>query len=589
MSIYNDPISTNRPYSKTIKFVSAGCATGKTRAVCHHIRDNLDSRNFIYCGRSIDLIKETAKTLSELGVTPKIITSDDPTHEWRVKTDIAAFLDEAPRRGAVLLITTNARIDLTHSVDGSWEVFFDEVPQVDSYYPWMLPRHHQFITRHLEIDPNDDPVEGRMLVKVRRTFDSELGEIVRGVPDDIDNLLRPFYLETLSPGKDVFVHFNSFQRVFERKEIATERGEEEANKVHFISMLRPEPFLDATIIGANIEDSLLYHWFRDWHGVEFVENDEISRRLRKMPETIGDRLRVSYFIPGNRFASKYLFNQEAVEGVSNFEKMNRLAVAEFKGEPFLYVPNNGAKSAIEDEPNCTRLPVVCHGLNRFSGYHNVYCPIALNREPLHLHLLEQGFGLSKEVIHRATAQEAIYQIVSRTSLRLFDSTTMVHAIVPDHATARRLADLYGSKQVQQLGFVFNRPKPLTGAEKQRRYRERWKAANSPDLVLASMEPPNEGDNSLVMTVTQCGNQYAKSRREFSDHRLTMSDLMAFLREQSRRKVTKKVEGLFNLSIFDPPEDAEDYRALEHFQSASGLVLDFDDGEISPQEFERIFW
>jgi hypothetical protein len=47
MSIYNDPISTNRRYPKTIKFVSAGCATGKTRAVCHHIRDNLDSRNFI--------------------------------------------------------------------------------------------------------------------------------------------------------------------------------------------------------------------------------------------------------------------------------------------------------------------------------------------------------------------------------------------------------------------------------------------------------------------------------------------------------------------------------------------------------------
>ena len=254
MSIYHDPISTNRRYPKTIKFVSAGCATGKTRAVCHHMRDNLDSRNFIYCGRSIDLIKETAKTLSDLGVTPKIITSDDPAHEWRVKTDIAAFLDEAPKRGAVLLITANARIDLTHSVDGSWEVFFDEVPQVNSYFSWMLPRHHQFITRHLEIDPNDDPVEGRMLVKVRRTFDSELGEIVRGVQDDVDNLLRPFYLETLSPGKDVFVHLDSFQRVFERKEIATERGEEEANKVHFISMLRPEPFLDATIIGANIEE-----------------------------------------------------------------------------------------------------------------------------------------------------------------------------------------------------------------------------------------------------------------------------------------------------------------------------------------------
>ena len=166
---------------------------------------------------------------------------------------------------------------------------------------------------------------------------------------------------------------------------------------------------------------------------------------------------------------------------------------------------------------------------------------------------------------------------------------MVHAIVPDHATTRRLADLYGSKQSHQLGSMFNRPTPLTEAEKQRRYRERREAANSPNLVLASNEPPNDGDNSPVMTVTQCGKWCAKSRREFSNHRLTISDFMAFLREQSRRKVTKKMEGLFNLSIFDPPEDAEDYRTLEHFQSASGLVLDFDDGEMSPREFERIFW
>ena len=377
--------------------------------------------------------------------------------------------------------------------------------------------------------------------------------------------------------------------MFERKEIALERGQEEANKVHFVSMLRPEPFIGATIIGANIEDSLLYHWFRDWHGVEFVENSEIARRLRKMPETIGERLKVSYFIPGNRYASKYLFNQEGTEGVSNHEKMNRLAIAEFNGEPFLYAPNNGTKSAIEDEPNCTRVPVVCHGLNRFSGYHNAYCPIALNREPFHLHILEKGYGLSRDVIHRATAQETVYQIVSRTSLRLFDSTALVHAIVPDYATAQRLADLYGSTKVDRLGSLFERPAPLTSAEKQRRYRERQKAAQSPDVVLASKEPPKEGDDSLIMTVTMCASAYAKARGDFSQQTVSLADFMAFLRAQSRRKVTRKEGSLFNLSTFNPPEGAEDYRTLEHFKSASGLVLDFDDGEVSPQEFERIFW
>ena len=71
--------------------------------------------------------------------------------------------------------------------------------------------------------------------------------------------------------------------------------------------------------------------------------------------------------------------------------------------------------------------------------------------------------------------------------------------------------------------------------------------------------------------------YAKVREEFSEHRIIISDFLAFMREQSRRKVAKKEEGLFNLCVFNPPEGAEDYRTLEHFQSASGLVLDMNGG------------
>lgn len=538
MSIYPISSLSKKSSTKKIKFVSAPCASGKTHAVIQHIRENFHRRNFIYCGRTIELVKETAKALSSHGVKTKVITSDDPSHEFRVKKDIAKFIEDAKGRGNVLLITANARIDLTHQVPSSWEIFFDEVPQTDSYHPWMFAHHQAFITDHLQLA--DDPTDGRMLVKIEQRFDSELEDIVRSVPDDIDKTMIPFYLETLSPGKEVFTDVESFQRVCERGEIATEHGQEKANKVHFISMLRPEPFLNATILGANIEDSLFYHWMRDWHGVEFVENTEISRRLRGIPDSVGQRLTVSYFIPGSRFGSKYLFNQQA-EGVSNLEKMNRLALAEFKEEPFLYVPNNGTNSNIEEASNCTRVPVVCHGLNRYSNCHNVYCPVALNREQFHLTMLETGFGLSREVIHRATAQEMIYQIVSRTSLRDFGATAPVHAIVPDYTTARRLADLYGSTEVTQIGSLFKESQPLSPAEKQRRYRERQRIAKSQSLTLTSIEPPKEDDETLAMVVTICGERFAKSRTDFSESTLSISDLMEFLRDRSRRVVSVKDE------------------------------------------------
>lgn len=204
-------------------------------------------------------------------------------------------------------------------------------------------------------------------------------------------------------------------------------------------------------------------------------------------------------------------------------------------------------------------------------------------------MLEKGFGLSREIIHRATAQETIYQIVSRTSLRLFDSTEPVHAIVPDRATAQRLVDLYGSKQVSQLGSLFEQATPSTRAENQRRYRERLKAAKGKDLTLASVEPPTDHDNTLAMTVTACDHYRAKAPEEFSQYRGPLAEFVAYLREQSRRKLSKKEEALFNLSVFEPPEGSEHYRRLVHFKSAGGLVLDFDNGEVSPEEFERIFW
>ena len=79
----------------------------------------------------------------------------------------------------------------------------------------------------------------------------------------------------------------------------------------------------------------------------------------------------------------------------------------------------------------------------------------------------------------------------------------------------------------------------------------------------------------------------------SDHhvaQLSIPDFVAFLRTQAKVVRDKKTESLlFNPCLFDPPENAPGYRRKDYFRQSSFLVLDFDDGNLSPEEFERIFW
>jgi hypothetical protein len=52
---------------------------------------------------------------------------------------------------------------------------------------------------------------------------------------------------------------------------------------------------------------------------------------------------------------------------------------------------------------------------------------------------------------------------------------------------------------------------------------------------------------------------------------------------------KEKLSLMNMTEFDPSIDPGGYRRQNNFKRAYGLILDFDGGKLSPEEFERIFW
>jgi hypothetical protein len=215
--------------------------------------------------------------------------------------------------------------------------------------------------------------------------------------------------------------------------------------VYFLSMLRPDQFSrfgDAIFLAANIEDSLLYHWFQK-KGAKFKKQDQIAANLRSQHRDFSKRFKVYYFADDLTF-SKTLSKKEAIGGGTIIDAMDRLAVETFAGEPFLYVPNKDRKSEIVNAaPGVRTLSTVSHGLNAYQDYHNIYVSAALNREPKHYQMLED-LGLASEKVHNSTYGEAVYQAVMRSCLRNPEATESARVIVPDMFCVRYLGRVRGS-------------------------------------------------------------------------------------------------------------------------------------------------
>ena len=108
----------------------------------------------------------------------------------------------------------------------------------------------------------------------------------------------------------MFVDIASWNRLVENKDFSTD---EEFNRLFFISMLNPEPFRDSILLGANVEDSLVYDWLKRFHDCRFIEHEPIKAGLRQLPNDIGSRLKVSFYIP-QRHSSKTLYKQPSSNG-----------------------------------------------------------------------------------------------------------------------------------------------------------------------------------------------------------------------------------------------------------------------------------
>ena len=188
----------------------------------------------------------------------------------------------------------------------------------------------------------------------------------------------------------------------------------------------------------------------------------------------------------------------------------------------------------------------------------------------------------------------------RTALRDDENTKEVNIIVPDRFAAERQSDLISGSRMERIGnFDLPRKTSLTQSQKNNRCVAR-KIRN--ELVSTNPVPVtslkrlgtdsmdiHQAGNGPTCFVTFCKTEKSYKAEDMVFKQLDLQELIRKFKTLSNALIDQKSDvELFCPSAFNPDLEGDGFRTNEKFVGASFLVLDFDDGDLSPDDFIQLF-
>jgi hypothetical protein len=600
------------PYS-SIKIVPSPCGSGKTYQTCQYIKNNHFATNYLYVAPTIKLLKQTRRILKDLDVHCDIITHE--THPTRTRAAIVEYLRTCMNHSCVLLISWESYIALPYFHRREhWNIFIDEVPQADYFYSFTLPFSQTHLRDHLTLGVSVN----EKLAHVKARNSRNLKRFLEQPHDDVHGLFRPLFKSVLSENFDVFVDLDSWNSVIEADTVSEL---ESHNRVYFLAMLNSALFEDTTILGANLQHSMLYHWLTRFHNVPLEQNPDIVNNLRfHNDENVAPRLHISYFSNTNHF-SKRLRDKPLPDDYTRenntklMDWLEQQTITEIGEKPYLLVANNDYSGKLATATNATRIPVVSHGVNDYQDFRNLVFLTALNREPKHLSMLK-NLGFDNEAIRRSTGYEVLYQNVMRTSLRNPDAKDSVNIIVFSKFEADFLVDIFRTAKTRNIAP--EEPCSTVKALAQTDHNRRTQSRKLQQEILGQEQTgrqkleslyikrnPNSYGKLCPSTISGPGTSYPtnpqtcfvthhKSIRDnnaddFAPKQWSIVELVNTLRTEAKVIRDSKDEGwMINPSVY-VQKDPAGYRKKANFHQAGMMILDFDNGECGINDFEGLFW
>jgi type III restriction/modification enzyme restriction subunit len=597
----------------TINIVSAPCGAGKSYALCQYIKQFQQNKNHLIVLPSRILIDQFYTDLKSAGLTMVDKISSDNSKKGQVKSDITDYFCTCMEFGHVLIITWEAYNDLPYFQNkNNWDIFIDELPQTDSFYTVNISKNKQFVTDFIELKRiiNSEIAE----VSIKENCKNKLQQ-AHDSSDDGYQAFKPLYRALLSENKDVFVGIDEWNAV-----TSNSKKSDWSGVVNFVGMLNPKQLENTTLLSANIEKSILYKWFSQFHKVKFRPSHNLNNKLlyEKHSALTGKRCELHYLLEDKPY-SKYCRDLALDDDNTVGQKMDEIAVTLFGNADFLYVVNNDySANSLSRHKHSTQLPVKPHGLNDYQHHTMIYFNLALNHPSNQMALLNK-LGITREDVLIANTFETIYQCVMRTAIRNIDSIETIKIVVPDALTASYVSGLLGGGAVKKLSGIELPTKypALTPAQRNKRsqfkkirtnmFTARNDSTNEKNIVLFNKrhkklqifthkENSNDFcsledmDNNKQMAVTFHCNYKNQQEDQFSDFIFDRKRLIRLLKYFATTDFDNKNETvMINSAVFDGSIDTGGYRRKRNFIQSHMMILDFDNGELTPEQFEAIFW
>ena len=430
--------------------------SGKTRAAttfaCERIPRNVKS---VFIQPTIALCKQSymdARTrFPALKGSIRTIISRRGLED-KIAHRITRYLNDRDEAGDLLYVTHAGflRTPHWHRAD-TWNLVVDEAMEVAYHREFRLKKYRDLLLDLFHVRPSRHERYGALAARNHVQLDEAL---VQMKDDEIYMHFADFIWRLRHDHWNLYVDREAFQKF--------KSGETHTLEVH--GLLAPsifEPFASVTILGANLNDSIMCKYLRQ--GGMHILRSHRDQQGAEIPEPQQRVTAAHQYLTDGKW-SKTLRNRKihsdddpdvANDICGAYMDLCQQEAAKHSKLPPLWIGNNDIRG---DEFEGERLKNVPHGMNRYKK-HDVCCIFsALNPPQAHRKFLQDLCGMTEREVRRALLSQTAYQSCGRGILRDPDSTGVFLLIVPDRDTAEDIAGYYPGCRIEKLDSDIEEPK-----------------------------------------------------------------------------------------------------------------------------------
>lgn len=472
MSIYpNRKRRGSQRKRDAIHVVSAVCGGGKTREALSYISTNSHKQNFIYTVPTIKLGERIELQLKTLNSNLDVVFIHD---EGALGETYNYFRQKRKPSGHVLIVTW-ACWQLAHNLhNDKWNVLnhyqliVDEIPSLAGAKFFNIQNEHFIFLRELLKPAKENYLDVVRLVAVDHAM-VEKREKNGVIPKEC----RELFKWLLNGNFHVFAGADQWEAMLHHSN---------NDSVDLVTLLNPRPFKRSILMGANLEELLLYKWFNlRYSNVVFSHKHPITRGVRAFHhDRLGDAITVKF--PRHKNFSKYVMHDDVgkwnqVTGNLNIDDMTSLIKEDMKAHGlntlnYGFTANEGFSkhpfdTSLATSEHAVYIPPKAHGLNDYQHLNVMVNLCAMNPTPAQQELMGK-LGFTYEDLRYDMMIDPFYQWVMRSGARSESPQGQFVFYAPDYSTAQAVAALTGASLEFIGDGVFPNKTPMSDQERKKK-------------------------------------------------------------------------------------------------------------------------